>query len=487
MVFSSIIFIFGFLPLILLLHSFLYLFLKSRESRVPWLNLLLLFSSIFFYAWGEPKNVLILLGCTLFTFTFGNIIERNNSRKHMWLGVGGNLLVLIYFKYGMLFFVPNVPIFNNLLPSSFQLDTALKIALPLGISFYTFQAISYLLDVAAGKVPAAKNFINFGCYLTMFPQLVAGPIVRYKQICHQLTRRTLTLSSSTSGISRFIIGLAKKILIADTLGRVADAAFAVPNGELSAYGAWVGIICYTMQIYYDFSGYSDMAIGMGMMLGFSFPENFNYPYIAKSIQEFWQRWHISLSNWFRDYLYIPLGGNKNGPWKTYRNLFVVFLLCGFWHGAAWTFMAWGAYYGIFLIIERIFPHYTKKLPRIVSHLYVMIVVMVGWVLFRADSFHHAFSYYKAMLGFFEGGLEINRVWLMWYGYDVAVALSCAIIFSFPVVPWVTNFIKKSFVCQNPRWNSVVEGFYYIVMLVLLLVTFMPIFGSQYSAFIYFRF
>lgn len=489
MVFSSTIFIFGFLPLIVFFHTISYLFFNKKGLNLVWLNLLLFLSSISFYAWGELTYIYILLFCTLYTFLFGLFIEKNGSRRRffLWLGVGGNLLILVYFKYAMLIVIPNITLINHLLPISFELDAALQIALPLGISFYIFQAISYLIDVSRGDVRASKSFINFACYLTMFPQLVAGPIVRYKLIRHELTERCLTLTGFSSGVSLFIWGLAKKVLIADTLGRVADAAFMVPDGYLSAFGAWVGIFCFTMQIYYDFSGYSDMAIGMGRIFGFSFPQNFNYPYIARSIRGFWQRWHMTLSNWFRDYLYISLGGSRKSKAITYRNLLLVFLLCGLWHGASWTFMAWGAYHGFFLILERSFPEIVDKLPRVFRHLYVMLIVSLGWVLFKAESFHHALYYYQAMLGLFEGGVEMNQLWLVLYGMDVGIALVLAIIFSCPIIPWLADTISNSFLFQYPSIRISCEGIYYLAMIGILFVTFMPILGSGYTAFIYFRF
>lgn len=489
MVFSSTIFIFGFLPLIIFFHTVSYFFVNRKGLNFVWINLLLFLSSISFYAWGEHKNVFILIFCTLYTFLCGLFIEKSRSRSplFLWFGVGGNLLLLGYFKYAMLIAVPGVSTINLLLPASLELSPVLHIALPLGISFYIFQAISYLIDVSRGAVPASRNFINFGCYLTMFPQLVAGPIVRYKNIRHELTQRCLTLSGFSSGISLFIWGLAKKVLIADTLGRVSDAAFMVPDGHLSAFGAWAGLLCFTLQIYYDFSGYSDMAIGMGRILGFSFPQNFNYPYVAQSVRNFWQRWHMTLSNWFRDYLYISLGGGRRGEVITYRNLLVVFLLCGFWHGASWTFMAWGAYHGVFLILERAFPGIIDKLPRLLRHLYVMLAVSLGWVLFKAESFQHALFYYQALLGLFEEGVEMNQVWLVLYGKDVGIALVLGILLSSPIIPRLVDVVSNSFLFRYPVIRVSCEGIYYLTMIGVLLVTFMPILGSGYTAFIYFRF
>jgi alginate O-acetyltransferase complex protein AlgI len=388
----------------------------------------------------------------------------------------------------MLFITPDViAVVNKFLPEDVELKESFRIALPLGISFYTFQAMSYLIDVQRKKVAASSSFIDFACYLHMFPQLVAGPIVRYSQVAEELKQRNLNIDRFINGSARFTIGLAKKMLIADTLGKVADAAFSVSFGELSAFGAWAGIICYTFQIYFDFSGYSDMAIGMGMMLGFSFPENFNYPYIANSIKNFWQRWHISLSTWFRDYLYIPLGGNRKSNYRTYLNLFIVFLLCGFWHGANWTFMAWGAYYGLFLVFERKFPSFIDKLPSAVRHVYVVIVVIFGWVLFRSDSFAHALYYIKSMFGAFEGGIQMNRVWMVWYGHDVKIALFMGFLFSFPLVPLCRNAVERISSNAHAGISLTIDFMRYTYLLALLLICMMPLFGATYNAFIYFRF
>jgi len=493
MVFSSVIFVLFFLPVVLLCHSLLYLHSQNKqnkESFSSFLNLFLLFSSIFFYAWGEPQFFILLLLCSYANFHTALLIQnqRKNAKVFLTIGLVINLGLLAYFKYAMLFISPEIiSVLNKFLPQSLKLKKTFSIALPLGISFYTFQAMSYLIDVYRKKVSASQKYIDFACYLHMFPQLVAGPIVRYAQIVKELKKRALNFDRFIDGSSRFIMGLAKKILIADTLGKVADAAFSVPNGELTAYGAWVGIICYTFQIYYDFSGYSDMAIGMGLMLGFSFPENFNYPYIADSIQNFWQRWHMTLSSWFKDYLYIPLGGNRKSNSRTYGNLLIVFLLCGFWHGASWTFMVWGAYYGLFLILERRFPAVIKKTPRIVRHIYVLAVVVFGWVLFRSDSFAHALYYLKSMFGVYKGGLEMNKVWLVWYGHDVTLALIFAVLFSYPVFHPIQELVLD-------KNKTIASGVYvsmnfikFSFLLLLLLICMMPLVGATYNAFIYFRF
>ncbi|MCD4743975.1 MAG: MBOAT family protein [Desulfobacteraceae bacterium] len=492
MVFSSLIFIFVFLPFVLLIHSLLFLHIQNKQDNdflTTLLNLFLLLSSMVFYAWGEPRLVILLILCAYINFHAALLIEkRNYSKLFFAISVTINLGLLACFKYAMLFISPGmITLLNKALPQSINLKDTFTIALPLGISFYIFQAISYQFDVYRKKVTASQKFIDFACYLTMFPQLIAGPIVRYSQIVKELKIRTLNISIFTDGASRFTFGLAKKVLIADTLGKVADAAFSVPHGELTAYGAWIGIICYTFQIYYDFSGYSDMAIGIGNMLGFRFPENFNYPYIADSIQNFWQRWHLSLSGWFRDYLYIPLGGSRRGKIRTYSNLFIVFLLCGFWHGASWTFMAWGAYYGFFLVLERIFSVSVNKIPRIIRHFYVLVVVIFGWVLFRADSFTHALFYVKSMLGSFQGSLQMNKIWIPWYGNDVTIALIFAVIFSYPFLPAIQKISLRMENTMNSLVFRAFEFLKYTFMILILLFCCMPLFGSTYNAFIYFRF
>lgn len=492
MVFSSVIFVLVFLPVVLVIHSFLFLHnqnKKDKNSLTRVLNVFLLLSSIFFYAWGEPILVLLLLFTSYANYHIGLLIEREErSKLFLIIGLIINLGLLAYFKYAMLFLSPGViSILNKLLPQSLNIDQTINVILPLGISFYIFQAISYLMDIYRKKVEASQSFIDFACYLTMFPQLVAGPIVRYSQIETELRVRSLNIHTFSEGITRFIIGLSKKILIADTLGKVADAAFNVPFGDLTASGSWIGILCYTFQIYYDFSGYSDMAIGMGKMLGFSFPENFNYPYIANSIQDFWRRWHMSLSSWFKDYLYISLGGNRKGSRRTYFNLFLVFLLCGFWHGASWTFMVWGAYYGIFLVIERILPQFIAKMPIILRHIYVLAIVVFGWVLFRADSFEHALVYLKSMVGYYHGDINMNRLWFVWYGYDVKIALILATIFSIPVIPWLQRYWKEKINKAPYLIVHLVEIIKYSSLILLFLICLMPLFGATYKAFIYFRF
>lgn len=459
-------------------------------------NIFLFCVSILFYAWGEPRPTLMLLASMLINFHVALAVSPQEGflrkcvlfRKiALFLGIICNICLLGYYKY-MNFFIENC---GEHIIETFQpywhIEAMAKVALPLGISFYTFQGLSYIIDAYRGEIKTTRNIITFGCYLTMFPQLVAGPIVRYADIAPALLRRYVTVENFTRGAQRFILGLAKKLLIADTLGRVADAAFALPETELSALAAWAGIICYTLQIYYDFSGYSDMAIGIGAMLGFTFPENFNYPYISRSIREFWRRWHMTLSTWFRDYLYIPLGGNRTGPLRTAFNLFMVFALCGLWHGAQWTFLVWGIYHGIFLVLERQFSRFPSRFPRPIQHIYTLVVVIGGWILFRADNFTHAIGYVKGLLGWYPPGVQTNSVWIQLFSGDVYLALTMGILGAMPLVPLCGVVWRDRLERIHPVCAEIIESGRLIAVLSLLLLCFLPLFGATYTAFIYFRF
>jgi len=342
-VFSSVTFVFYFLPLVLVA----YLLLPAR-------NIVLLFASLVFYAWGETYFIAVLMVSIGLNYLFGILIEKSYDEKRrttaLFLGLGADLGLLCLFKY-LNFIADNLNVFLS--TGGYAPIEIHHIHLPLGISFFTFQAMSYLVDVYRRTVPAERNIFNLGLYIAMFPQLVAGPIVRFNQIADQLHKRSVTTDAFSLGVRRFVVGLGQKMLIANILAVPADAIFAVPSEGLTPAIAWLGVVAYTLQIYFDFAGYSNMAIGLGHMFGFTLPENFNYPYIAQSITEFWRRWHISLSRWFRDYLYIPLGGNRKGSYRTYANLFVVFFLCGLWHGASWNFVVWGLFHGFFLVVERV--------------------------------------------------------------------------------------------------------------------------------------
>ncbi|MBR2721438.1 MAG: MBOAT family protein [Clostridia bacterium] len=373
MVFSSLVFLFAYLPLTLLCY-----YVVPRK----WRNLVLFVVSLAFYGWGEPIYILLMLASVTMAYGFGFFIEKyretdqKRAKRMMILSIAVNLSFLLFFKYYN-FFAANL----SLLPL-IHIPTIEGLRLPIGISFYTFQIISYTIDLYRRDCKLQKNYIAFGTYVSLFPQLIAGPIVRYHDVDEQLSGRRETVTDFSLGIRRFCCGLAKKILLGDTLALGYEYYKAMAEVEPTALGGWMTIILYTLHLYYDFSGYSDMAIGLGKMFGFHFPENFNYPYISKSISEFWRRWHISLSTWFREYVYIPLGGNRVGKWKLYRNLSIVWLLTGFWHGANWNFVLWGVYFAVILIAERAFlSKWLEKLPAVLRHVYAMLLVTVGFLIF----------------------------------------------------------------------------------------------------------
>ena len=397
MLFSSTIFLFVFLPLFL----GLYFALPGVRLR----NALTLVASLFFYAWGEAGYVLILVASIAFNYVLGLWIERKRGeptgRRLLALAVVLNLGLLAAFKYAN-FLADNLNILLTGL--GFAPIEVAPIPLPIGISFFTFQAITYVVDIHRRQAPAQGDPFRVALYISLFPQLIAGPIVRYRQIADQLESRRVELSEIAEGIRRFIVGLAKKVLIANTLAVPADRIFAIPGGELEPAVAWLGLVCFSFQIYFDFAGYSDMAIGLGRCLGFRFPENFNWPLLSRSMREFWRRWHMSLSAFFRDYLYIPLGGNRNGPLRTGLNLITVFFLCGLWHGAHWNFVVWGLIHGAFLAAERLpIGARLEAAPRAVQSVYTLAVVILAWVFFRTDDLGHAGVFFTALAGLGEGG------------------------------------------------------------------------------------
>lgn len=491
MVFSSISFLFWFFPLTLAAYAicvwpFLNRGAEGREltSRVGAMaaNACLLSASLLFYFWGEQKRIYILILAVGLNYATGLLLgARNQSdspgrRKFrlviLLLAVTGNLGMLIYFKY-----------MNFLAGVLTDLGITLSIesvALPLGISFFIFQAMSYTVDVYRGQVPPARDLIAFACYITMFPQLVAGPIVRYCDVASQLRRRVFNPETVASGVRRFVIGLAKKVLIANQMAILADKAFALSADEVSFGAAWIGTIAYTLQIYFDFSGYSDMAIGLGRMFGFHFLENFNYPYIARSVQDFWRRWHISLSTWFRDYLYIPLGGNRVAKPRAYFNLWLVFALCGFWHGASVNFLLWGMYHGLFLVLERIFRG-RGGAPRFIQHAYTMLVVMFGWVLFRAETWDQSLLFWHAMLGMNDLATGGSEIW-NWFGPDIMLAMAAGFLFSLPVASVASRATKDG--GRRPVLTLAVRT---LVLLVLFLACLPLLVADTYNPFIYFRF
>ncbi len=482
MVFSSAVFLFLFLPVLLVLY-----FTAPRGLR----NLLLLLASLLFYAWGEGPFVALMLASIAINYGLGLLVDtrrgRRSGRIALATAIAANLGLLAWFKYAhFLAESASAPI-RALGGAGLALD---PIHLPIGISFFTFQALSYVIDVHRGDARAQRNPLHVALYVSLFPQLIAGPIVRFGHVAGQLARRRVDVSDFAAGVRRVSVGLAKKLLIADTLGLPADAIFALPAAELTPAAAWLGAICYALQIYFDFSGYSDMAIGLGRMFGFRFLENFDHPYVATSITEFWRRWHISLSSWFRDYLYVPLGGNRRGTARTYRNLFLVFVLCGLWHGASWTFVLWGLFHGTFLVLERAArERTTTRVPRPVKHLYALLVVLVGWVLFRAESLDGALAMLAAMAGFAAGGASAELAAL--FGNDVLLSLAAGVAGSTPLLAALGGLRERWIASRAGRPRIALEaaaGLSDVALLaVLLLFCAMQVSASTYSPFLYFRF
>lgn len=479
MVFSSITFLFLFLPITLLLH-----FLLGQRFR----NGLLLLVSLVFYAWGEGVYVLLMLCSVLANYIFGLLISRTERTKQkkvfLALAVVVNLAPLMYFKYSEFF----LDTLHGLL-SSIHIEHSQHLHLPIGISFFTFQALSYVIDVYRKVTTPQKNLLNMGLYVAFFPQLIAGPIVRYHDIARQIVRRTITIDDFAIGIERFVFGLGKKVLLANPMGAIADTVFALEVSQLSTSTAWLGIVCYTLQIYFDFSGYSDMAIGLGRMFGFRFLENFNYPYISRSMQEFWRRWHISLSNWFKDYLYIPLGGNRVGRGRTYVNLVLVFFLCGFWHGASWNFILWGLLHGFFLALERgKFGSWLHSLHPVLRHLYVLVVLCNTWVFFRVETLQGSVQYLEAMYGL-ASGKGMYPFLAVQLDLQFFSILCAALVFSMPLYPNLQRFVHNLkerpsmavlLACCSPLAKIGILG-------MLLLFSSMSLAVGSYNPFIYFRF
>ena len=466
MLFSSVPFLFYFLPAALLIY-----FAAPRQLK----NAVLLLASLFFYAWGEPKYVLLMAVSITLGYVFGLLIEiwrgTKLSKLFLILSIVTSLGLLGYFKYAD-FFIAN---FNAATGLSVPL---LKIALPIGISFYTFQILSYTVDVYRGEVKAQRNYISLAVYVALFPQLIAGPIVRYSDIAAQLESRTHSFSNVALGTRRFILGLAKKVLIANALGELCDI-FKESNDK-SVLFFWLYAIAFTLHIYFDFSGYSDMAIGLGKIFGFDFLENFDYPYISGSITEFWRRWHMSLGSWFRDYVYIPLGGNRVSKARWFLNIFIVWMLTGFWHGAAWNFIVWGLFFAILLIIEKLWLLKPLKKSKVLSHIYVMFFVIISFVIFNAADMKEAFSYIGGMFG--AGGIPfISEEWL-YYLRSYGVVLIVAIIGATPLVKKLVLSVKKK--STGEKIMNIAEP---IMLVALLLVITAYLVDGSFNPFLYFRF
>lgn len=466
MVFSSTIFLCVYLPLVLLGY-----YICPKKGR----NLFLLIVSLVFYAWGEPKYVFLMIFSILVNYIFGRLMDKNRGRQKrmkllLVLSVVIDLGLLSVFKYTD-FIITNV---NAIFGPSFDL---LNIALPIGISFYTFQAMSYTIDVYRDDVRVQKNLIDFGMYITMFPQLIAGPIVRYADVQDQLAERSVTTADFSEGIMRFVVGLGKKVLLANQMGAVWSEIYAL-GGDVSALMAWTGAIAYTFQIYFDFSGYSDMAIGLGRMFGFKFPENFRYPYQSVSITDFWRRWHITLSTWFKEYLYIPLGGNRCGLARQALNLLIVWSLTGFWHGAGWNFVMWGLYYFVILFIEKLFLlKALDKLPKLFRHVYALLLIVIGWVIFASDDVGVLLPYLGSMFGA-NGAVG---------GMDVYTLLTKAVLLIICCVA-STELPKRLFLSATGAMNEKAAFTIKSVMTIALLaLSMILLIGDSYNPFLYFRF
>ena len=462
MVFTSISFIYYFLPLLLICY-----FVVPKKFR----NIILLMFSVLFYFYGEPKYILLMLIEVLISYVVGLLIDKYKNKNILIIGIFIHVLLFGIFKY-FNFVIINV---NNLFHSNLNL---LNVVLPIGISFYTFQIISYEIDVYNKKVNVQSNILKYFLYVFLFPQLIAGPIVRYQDVNNEIDNRNVTFEMFARGVRRFIVGLSKKVIIANNLGELCNIYLNL--GDMSILFTWIFAISYMLQIYFDFSGYSDIAIGLGKMLGFNFPENFNYPYMAKSITDFWRRWHMTLSSWFRDYVYIPLGGNKKGVLKQIRNILIVWSLTGLWHGASWNFIVWGLYFGILLILEKfILKKYFSNVPKFIKGIYTLFLVMISFVIFQGDNLSNDFNIIKGLFGL-NGELFINNVTLYYLkGYVLFIVLG---------VIGSTNYVKNLVIkISNGKGKKIINILEPIYLLILLIIVTMYLIDSSYNPFLYFRF
>ena len=470
MVFSSLIFLFAYLAVTLVLY-----YVVPFKAR----NAVLFAVSLVFYGWGEPKYIVVMLFSILVAYIFGFFVGKyresapKKARTYLIVSVILNLSALLFFKYAN-FFIENLA----LIPGLGGLEPIEGLKLPVGISFYTFQIMSYTIDVYRGDARVQRRIVPFGTYVTLFPQLIAGPIVRYSDVDEQLTSRKETVDKFASGVQRFCAGLAKKVLLADTVYVLLNYYHEAFAFEQTVLGAWLIVILYTFQIYFDFSGYSDMAIGLGRMLGFEFLENFNYPYVSKSITEFWRRWHISLSTWFREYVYIPLGGNRKGKLRQYRNIAVVWLLTGFWHGASWNFLLWGAYFAVLLIVEKLFLYkWLQKAPAVLAHIYTMFFVCISWLIFYFTDLGEGLTCLKAMFGVGVSSFATPTV-----VYDLLrylPLLAVCVLAATPLPKRIFDALKNRFVTMRYAQVLLLAGAFLVITAYLV--------DSTFSPFLYYRF
>lgn len=470
MLFSSLTFLFGFLPILLIL----YFILKKRKYK----NIVLLIFSLIFYAWGEPKYIFLMLLTILIVYIFGILIDKFDKENKRILKKISLIICIILILGSLIFFKYSNFLIENVNLAFKAKIKPLNIVMPIGISFYTFQILSYIIDLYNKKIKLQKNYFSLALYVSLFPQLIAGPIVRYETVEEEIDNRKETKEDVISGTKRFIIGLSKKVIIANQMALLADLIFNKHNGAYGTTIIWLGTLAYTLQIYFDFSGYSDMAIGLGRIFGFHFLENFDYPYISKSVTEFWRRWHISLSTWFRDYVYIPLGGNRVNKFKWIRNIILVWLLTGLWHGAAWNFIIWGIYYGLLLLFEKLFfDRILKKLPTIINWLYTFIIVMIGWMIFRSNSLNELLLFIKTMFVYKQTD------WLTILAdnlstFNALMFVLPAFILSFPI-------LKK--IKEKYSGKTIYIILTNILLLMLFIMCIVYLTSSSYNPFIYFRF
>lgn len=470
MVFSSLVFLFYFLPITLLLY-----FLVPRG----WRNLILLLVSLAFYAWGEPIYIFLMLFSTVVDFTHGLLVEKyadepKKAKRVVLSSMCINLGLLIFFKYSG-FILTNL---NALFGTSFTIP---EIALPIGISFYTFQTMSYTIDIFRKDAPAQRSIISLGAYVAMFPQLIAGPIVRYQTVAEQLNHRKESFAKFSEGVWRFTIGLGKKVLFANNIGLLWDQISSRDLGDLTVVSAWLGVVAFGLQIYFDFSGYSDMAIGLGKMFGFDLLENFNYPYISQSITEFWRRWHISLGTWFKDYVYIPLGGNRKGKIRTLINVFAVWFLTGLWHGASWNFVLWGVFFGVIITTEKLFfMKWLNRLPRVMRHAYTLFLLLIGWGLFAFEEGSHLMSYFQVMFGMAQNAWVDQQT--LYELTQNACLLLLLIIGSTPLMKGIGARLSET--KAKPLIEQVVCP---LIVFSLLVISTAYLVDSSYNPFLYFRF
>ena len=484
------IFLWVFLPSVLVGYGIISMLRIPQEKKTKAQNIFLLIASFIFYGWGGIYYLFIMIGSIAINYVGGRLIgyryqEKRDKKRCLALIIFLNLALLFVFKY----FNMLVVVIENIIDPSgggsllgMQGTGILglpEIILPIGISFYTFQAMSYVIDVYREDTPVQDNLLYFALYVSFFPQLIAGPIVRYHEVAEQIEQREARLAMRAYGIKRFCYGLGKKVLLANTFAVAADNIWALGEGNIKGATAWLGMICYTLQIYYDFSGYSDMAIGLGRMFGFKFAENFNYPYLSRSVQEFWRRWHISLSTWFKEYVYIPLGGNRKGSGRTYLNVFIVFLLTGIWHGANFTFLMWGIYYAVIQIIERLFlGKLLEKNPlKFMNHIYVLAAVMIGWVLFRSTTIFEAGSVIAGLFDFSGNNFEV----MTYLSMKLILFLVIGILLCGPIQSIFGHWYQAK---KREEW---VKNTDFVIQIALLILSILALVGGTYNPFIYFQF